>query len=122
MPFYPHGIFMDELESAMMTSEFVSSSPPIKNGFVTQWNLHREVLQTQADAAAKGAEAQQVQQAVAQATQQAAAITASETVKQAMGQVQANVQAAQGPPDMRAQIQSALSAGPTGGPPEPGQG
>lgn len=121
MPFYPHGIFMDELESAMMTSEFVSSSPPIKNGFVTQWNLHREVLQTQADAAAKGAEAQQVQQAVAQATQQAAAITASETVKQAMGQVQANVQAAQGPPDMRAQIQSALSAGPTGGPPEPGQ-
>ena len=119
MPFYPHSIFMDELEAAMMTSEYVSSSPPIKNAFIAQWNLHRDFLQQQADAAAQGAQDAAVQNAVAQATQQAAAIAAGETVKQSMGQVQANVDEAQGPPNMQAQIQAALASGPNGSPSEP---
>ena len=108
MPFYPHRIFMDEFESAMMSSEWHTASPQVKNLFVQQWNLHRDFLQQQADQMAKASEQIQIQSAVAQATQMVAAKTAAVTAEAALGQVDANLGETQG---LEAQLTTLLSGG-----------
>ena len=108
MPFYPHRLFMEEFEAAMMTTEFFSASPPLRNAFVTQWNAHRDFLQQQAEQATQAMESQMVRGAVAQATQQAAAQTAALTVESATEQITANTQAAQGPPNTEQLVRSLM--------------
>lgn len=93
-PFYKHEIMMDELESAMATTEFMSASPQIQQAFFTRWTQHSTYLQQAADAQQASMQSQMVHNAVAQATAQTAAQTAAETVDQSMRQIQAQAQAA----------------------------
>lgn len=89
LPFFNHRAMLDELESAMKTTEWLSASPPIQQMFMQRWQEHRQILQQEAEAQQQGMQDQMVQTAVAQATQQAAAQAASETVKSVMAQLQA---------------------------------
>lgn len=97
LPFYNHPVMLDELESAMKTTEFLSASPQVQQLFAERWGQHREFLQKQAESQQQAMQGQMVQQAVAQATQQAAAQAASETVKSVMEQLRAQ---AMGAPSM----------------------
>jgi hypothetical protein len=103
MPFWNLRIIMDELESEMATTEFLSSSPQIQQGFVGFWNKCREHLVAASERRASGMEQQQIQGAVAQATQQAAAKAAAEAVDMAMEQLKANQQIAPQAPEALAQ-------------------
>ena len=103
MPFWNLRIIMDELESEMATTEFLSASPPIQQGFVGFWNKCREHLVAASERRASGMEQQQIQGAVAQATQQAAAKAAAEAVDMAMEQLKANQQIAPQAPEVLAQ-------------------
>lgn len=100
LPFYNHAVMMDELESAMATTEFLSVSQPIQQLFFARWQQHQAFMQQAAAAQASAMQSQQMQGAVAQATQQAAAEAAAETVKASLGQLQAQVQGASGVPTM----------------------
>jgi len=93
MPFWDHHAMMDEYESAMATTEFMGSSPPIQKAMLALYEKHRQFLAQQQEAMQQAFMSQQVQGAVAQATQQAAARAAAEatdaaieTVKAQMGQ------------------------------------
>lgn len=110
MPFWPHHAMMDELESAMLTTEYFSASSQVQNGFIQQWNAHREHLAQRAQQQQQGMEAQQMQQAVAQATQQAAAKAAAMAVDDALGAVSASQQVANQPPTAEDQVAAALQA------------
>jgi len=103
MPFWNLRIIMDELESEMATTEFLSASPQIQQGFVGFWNKCREHLVAASERRASGMEQQQIQGAVAQATQQAAAKAAAEAVDMAMEQLKANQQIAPQAPEVLAQ-------------------
>jgi hypothetical protein len=111
LPFYPHSVFMDEIEAAMLSSEFQSASAATRNAFFTQWNLHREFLQQAADRVANEAEQTQIRQAVAQASAQVAAQTAAITVEDSLEQIQASGRAAAGPPSMEDRIERLLAGG-----------
>lgn len=89
LPFFNHHAMLDELESAMKTTEFLSASPPIQQLFLQRWQEHQTILQQQAEQQQASMQDGMVQNAVAQATQQAAAQAASETVKSVMAQLQA---------------------------------
>ena len=95
LPFYNHRVMLDELESAMKTTEFLSASPPVQQLFMHRWQEHRAFLDQQAQAQQQAIQDQMTQQAVAQATQQAAAQAASETVKSVLEQLR--MQAVQAP-------------------------
>ncbi len=88
-PFYDHTVFLDELEAAMTTTEFMKASPPIQMVFSQRWSEHNAYLQQQAMAQMQAQQSQQIQSAVAQATQQAAAMAAAQAVDSAMAQTQA---------------------------------
>ena len=87
LPFYDHSQMLDELESAMATTEYLRASPQIQKGFIDRWEAHRSFMQAMADQAAQTMQGQQVQNAVAQAAQQAAATAAAEAIKAALDQV-----------------------------------
>lgn len=91
-PFYDHTAMMDELESAMATTEYLRCSPQIQQLFIAQWQQHEQFLQQQAQAQQQALQGQQIQSAVAMATQQAAATAAADAVHQAMSQVGAQNQ------------------------------
>ena len=94
MPFWNLRVIMDELESSMATTEFLSSSPEIQQGFVGFWNKCREILSEASEQRQAGMQEQQVQGAVAQAAQQAAAKAAAEAIDMAMDQMKASQQIA----------------------------
>lgn len=81
LPFWDHSAMMDELESVMATTEFLSASPDIQQGFLQRWQEHMNFVQQAAERQRQAFESQMVHGAVAQATQQAAAQAAAETVK-----------------------------------------
>lgn len=87
MMFWPHETMMDELESQMMTTEWLAASPQVQELFVNQWNIHSQFLQQRAQMQAASQMQGAVQNAVAQATQQAAAMAASDTVNSVQGQL-----------------------------------
>ena len=99
MPFWNLRVIMDELESQMATTEFLSASPELQQGFVTFWNRCRGILMQASERRAQGMQQSQMQGAVAQATQQAAAKAAAETVDMAMGQIRAAEEAAPQAPE-----------------------
>jgi hypothetical protein len=103
MPFWNLRVIMDELESEMATTEFLSASPSIQQGFVAFWNKCRTFLIEASQRRQDGMQQQQIQGAVAQAAQQAAAKAAAEAIDAAMDQMKASETAAQGAPDALAQ-------------------
>tara|TARA_R100001086_G_scaffold199110_1_gene115377 strand:- start:83 stop:2284 length:2202 start_codon:yes stop_codon:yes gene_type:complete len=103
MPFWNLRVIMDESESEMATTEFLSASPSIQQGFVAFWNKCRTFLIEASQRRQDGMQQQQIQGAVAQAAQQAAAKAAAEAIDAAMDQMKASETAAQGAPDALAQ-------------------
>jgi hypothetical protein len=91
MPFWDHTAMLDELEAEMMTTEFLSASPPIQQAFGERYNQHAQFMQQASEQQAQGAQDQMVQQAVAQATQQAAAQAAASTVESVVDQLKAQM-------------------------------
>jgi len=106
MPFWNLRVIMDELESEMATTEFLSASPEIQQGFVGFWNRCRKFLMEASERRQQGADNQQIQGAVAQAAQQAAAKAAAEAIDMAMDQMKASQQVA---PQAPAQLAQALA-------------
>lgn len=98
LPFYDHHVMMDELESAMATTEFLASSPPLQQEFFARWSQHQQFLQQAANAQAQTMQQQQMQGAIQQGVQQASAEAASFTVKAALPALQAQVQGASAVP------------------------
>jgi hypothetical protein len=92
--FWKHAPMMDELEAEMTTTEFLSASPQVQQGFQNQWSQHAKFLQQSAQRQQQAMESRMVQGAVAQATQQAAATAASETVSVVMEQLRAQAETA----------------------------
>ena len=106
MPFWNLRVIMDELESEMATTEFLSASPEIQQNFVAFWNRCRQFLMEASERRQQGANDQQIQGAVAQAAQQAAAKAAAEAIDMAMDQMKASQQMA---PQAPAQLAQALA-------------
>jgi hypothetical protein len=103
MPFWNLRVIMDELESEMATTEWLSASPEIQQGFVQFWNKCRQFLVEASDRRQDGAQQQQVQGAVAQAAQQAAAKAAAEAIDMAMDQMKESQKIAPQAPEALAQ-------------------
>ena len=106
MPFWNLKVIMDELESEMATTEWLSASPPIQQGFVQFWNKCRQFLVDSAKQRQEGMQDQQIQGAVAQAAQQAAAKAAAEAIDMAMDQFKASSEIAPQAPQALAQAMS----------------
>jgi hypothetical protein len=102
-PFWDHGVMMDELESEMATTEFLSMDPTEQQVFLDRWNQHRQLLMQEQQQAQGAMQAQAVESAVAQATQQAAAQAAAETIDAARSMIQESVAAAMQNPQRLAQ-------------------
>jgi hypothetical protein len=109
-PFYDHASFLDELEAAMTTTEFMKASPQIQQAFSERWQVHNQYMQQAAQAQAMGMQSHMIQGAVAQATQMAAAKAASEAVDSVHMQNQA--QAAQPTEQYVAQAQAQSGGAP----------
>lgn len=77
LPFWHHESMMDELESAMATTEFLAMSPQVQQQLLGMWERHRSFLQQAAQAQQQAMNDQMMQSAVDQAVQQATAKTAS---------------------------------------------
>ena len=93
LQFWPHEAMLDELEATMMTTEWLSASPPVQQLFIDRWNQHAQMLQQRAQMQQQAMMAQASQVAVAQATQQAAAMAAADTVNSVQGQMGAQKEA-----------------------------
>jgi hypothetical protein len=103
MPFWNLRVIMDELESEMATTEFLSASLEIQKGFVEFWNTCRKLLVEASQRRQDGMQQQQIQGAVAQAAQQAAAKAAAEAIDSAMEQMKASESIAGNAPEALAQ-------------------
>jgi hypothetical protein len=103
MPFWNLRVIMDELESEMATTEWLSASPPIQQAFVQFWNKCRKFMVDSAKQRQEGMQQQQVQGAVAQAAQQAAAKAAASAIDMAMDQMKASQQISSQAPEALAQ-------------------
>ena len=114
MPFWNLRVIMDELESQMATTEFLSASPELQQGFVAFWNRCRQMLMQASERRSQGMQQSQVQGAVAQAAQQAAAKAAAEAVDVALNQVQASQQVAPQAPQELLQAFMQQQQGPQG--------
>lgn len=88
-PFYDHDAMMDELESAMATTEWLEASAEVKANFTAVYERHRRYLSAIQEAQMSSVQSQMMQGAVAQATQQAAAKAASVATDAALGQIEA---------------------------------
>jgi hypothetical protein len=88
-PFYDHVSMLDELESAMATTEFLKASPPIQAAFADRWQQHQQFLMLEAQAQQQALQSGMIQNAVAQATQQAAAQAAADAVTSTQSQMDA---------------------------------
>jgi hypothetical protein len=91
-PFWKHTEMLDELESAMATTEWLSASQAIQQAFIDRWQQHMTFLNQMADQQQQAMRDHAVQVAVAQATQQAAAQAASATVTSSREQIAAQQQ------------------------------
>lgn len=107
MQFWDHQPMLDELESAMMTTEFLSASPQISQLFQDRWNQHATFLQQRQQAQQQSAMDSMTHAAVANATQQTAAKVAAEVTDAAMSQVQAQHQRAVSSPTPQDMIRTA---------------
>jgi hypothetical protein len=120
MPFYDHAVMLDELEAAMVTTEYLHASPALQKLFVDRYEAHRAFLQQEAQMQAQMMQSGNIQNAVAQATQQAAAMSAARAVDEAMAQTHAqkSLQASGQTDQMVARAQQQGRAGQPEGPPK----
>lgn len=93
MQFWDHEPMLDELESEMMTTEWLSASPQVQQLFIDRWNQHSFFLQQRAQMQQSAMMNQAIQTSVAQATQQAAAMAAADTVNSTQQQLGAQKEA-----------------------------
>jgi len=100
MPFWNLRVVMDEFEAEMATTEFLSASTQIQQGFVEFWNRCRQIMVEASERRQEGAEQAQIAQVVAQAAQQTAAKVAADAVDEAMEQAKASAAAASQAPEM----------------------
>lgn len=112
MPYYDHRAWLDELESAMKTTEFLEASVPIQEAFNQRWTAHNKFLQDAAQAQAQAVQGANMQNAIAQAVQQAAAQAAAQTVTETQAQMHAQQMSAPQIPQMLAQAQAQQQAQP----------
>lgn len=96
LPFYDHDVLMDELESVMNTTEWLRSSPAVKQNFVDFYNKCQQFLQQLHDSQASAMQQGSIDKAVAMATQQAAATASAKAVDAALTAVDVNRDQAQG--------------------------
>ena len=96
LPFYDHDVIMDELEAVMCTTEWLRSSPQVKQNFVDFYNKCQTFLQKLHDQQQNVMDSKMMQNAVAMATQQAAAKAASVATEAAITQVDLQRDQAQG--------------------------
>ena len=89
MPFWDHEPMLDELESAMMTTEFLSASPQVYQLFQDRWQQHVNFLQQRAAQQEQSMQNGMMRSALANATQQVAAKTAAEVTDTALAQIRA---------------------------------
>lgn len=109
MQFWDHEPMLDELESAMMTTEFLSASQPVVMMFQDRWQQHVNFLQQRAAQQEASMQNGMMRSALANATQQVAAKTAAEVTDVALQQVHAGVQRSQQAPDPTEQIRAQMS-------------
>jgi len=112
MPFWNLRVVLDELEASMATTEFLSASPQIQQGFVEFWNRCRNLLVKASERREQGMAQSQIQGAVAQAAQQAAAKAAAEAIDAALDQTRASQEIA--PQAPQALAQAMAQQGPRG--------
>jgi len=112
MPFWNLRVVLDELEASMATTEFLSASPQIQQGFVEFWNRCRNLLVKASERREQGMAQSQIQGAVAQAAQQAAAKAAAEAIDSALDQTRASQEIA--PQAPQALAQAMAQQGPRG--------
>ena len=112
MPFWNLRVVLDELEASMATTEFLSASPEIQQGFVEFWNRCRNLLVKASERREQGMAQSQIQGAVAQAAQQAAAKAAAEAIDAALDQTRASQEIA--PQAPQALAQAMAQQGPRG--------
>ena len=103
MPFWNLRVIMDELESEMATTEFLSASVPLQQGFLQFWNRCRTILVEASERRESGMQQAEIQGAVAQAAQQAAAKAAADAIDAALQQFQASAAIAPQAPQALAQ-------------------
>lgn len=108
MQFWDHEPMMDELEAAMMTTEFLSTDPQIQQLFVDRWNQHATFLQQRAQSQQQVAMSGMMHSAVANATQQTAAKVAAEVTDASLNQVVAQVNRSQTSPTPQQMIAPSL--------------
>ena len=114
MPFWNLRVIMDELESEMATTEFLSASVPMQQGFVEFWNRCRKILVEASERRQSGMQQSEIQGAVAQAAQQAAAKAAADAIDAALQQFQASAAIAPQAPEALAQAMMQNQQGPQG--------
>lgn len=81
LPFWNHAVMMDELEAAMASTEFLSTSPQVQQMFQERWQMHQQFLVVAAQQQQQTMENTMIHSAMMQAAQQTAAQTAAETAQ-----------------------------------------
>ena len=109
MQFWDHEPMLDELEAAMMTTEFLSASQQVVQLFQDRWTQHVTVLQQRAQQQEMSMQNGMMRSALANATQQVAAKTAAEVTDVALQQVKAGVDRAAQPPDPLEMLKANMS-------------
>jgi hypothetical protein len=93
LPFWDHDAVMDELETAMATTEWLDASPQTKQAFIEFHEKCRQYLQAVHDQAEQAMNARLMNSTMAQVAQQTAAKVASTAGDAVAAQVQAQLQA-----------------------------
>jgi hypothetical protein len=109
MQFWDHEPMLDELESEMMTTEFLSASQSVQQLFIDRWNQHSQFLQQIAQSRQQAAQSGMMHAAMANATQQTAAKVAAEVTDATLKQVVAQATQSQQTPTPQDMISSAFS-------------
>lgn len=90
-PFWDHNAWLDELEIAMIGTEYLESSQQVKTEFITLYEKHRQMLAGIQESQMQAIQGQMMQGMLAQVSQQTAARVASETIDQTLGQIHAAI-------------------------------
>ena len=110
MPFWDHAPMLDELESSMMTTEFLAASPMVSQAFQERWQQHVTFLQQRAQQQEQSMQSGMMRSALANATQQVAAKTAAEVTDAALSQIRAGAAREQQDPNPMEMIKANMQS------------
>lgn len=99
--FWDHRVMLDELEEAMITTEWLEASAPVKQAFIDYYERCRQNLAAIQDAQMQSVQNSMMQGALAQATQFTAAKVAAETTDAALAQINAQAGMAESQPPVQ---------------------